>query len=198
MLGLDSHLALKHFDAKLILLQCRRSAALTHVEAHQRAMGNFLERIQTQQLQRRVDRRLRRLALHLHPEKAREHVHRQFVQTNAFRAQPRFEVVRIDREALKEFSLVQRGRPGQRICSAKSGGLLELHRIDLEEPRIESDTVTVDDQRSRNRGMEGLLQDEEGLSKTVSRLIPWPIFPEQGCEGFARCSRPSADGKIRR
>src|SRR5262249_16344361 len=90
-LGLDAELSLEDIDAELILAQRRRAPALAGVETHERPMGHFLERIETEHSQGGLNGRLRGPELHLVREQLGERLEGEFVEALALGAQPLLE-----------------------------------------------------------------------------------------------------------
>ena len=90
-LRLNTELTVEDVDAELILTQRRGAPALPGIEAHERAMGHFLQRIEAEQSQRRLDRRFRSLELQPVREQLGERLEGEFVKALSLGAQPLFE-----------------------------------------------------------------------------------------------------------
>ena len=91
-LWFGAELPLEDVDAQLILTQRRGAPALQGVEAHERAMGHFLQGIEAEQPQRRLDRRFGGPELHTVREQPGQRLEGELVQALPLGAQPLLEL----------------------------------------------------------------------------------------------------------
>jgi hypothetical protein len=81
--GLDAELLAHDGETRLVLPQRGAAASLRGIEPHERAMNGLLQRVQSEQAHRRLNRALRRRRTHLQAEQSSERVDGLLAKTHA-------------------------------------------------------------------------------------------------------------------
>ena len=131
-LRLDAELAAEHGDALLVLPERRAPPPEVGVEAHQRAMHRFLQRVQREQSQRRLHARLGGAGPALLGEQPRQPLQRQLAQALALAQQPLLERRLVDHEAAEQIATIERAGLFQRPGRPLGHALLEQGSVHLD------------------------------------------------------------------
>jgi len=177
--GLCSQLALQRLHALLVLTERRGPAALPRVEAHQGAMNGLLQRVQRQQPQGRLHRRLEVVRAHVMRQQLGERLERELAEPLALHRAPFLEHRLVDVETVQQIASIQRGRSLQRGRLFTVRRQLELGGVDPDAPRVQRDGVGPVYERRRGRAAEAAPQPRQRLAKSLARELLGIVAPQE-------------------
>ena len=171
LLRFHSELALKDCHARLVLLESRPPASPLGVEAHEAAVHGFLERVESDQPQRcleRVPGGSRRPALL--SEQPGQRLDRQLSQSRALGHQPVLEERAAEGKTLHEVTPVERHSPRERPRIPRLCQVLESAGVDVDPVRVQGHGLAGQGQARRIRCGQGSAEGEQGLPEATARL----------------------------
>ena len=183
-LGLGPELALERGDAELILAEGGGAATELLVESHQCPVHGLLERVERQELHRRVHGGLHVAALPLMGEQLGERLHGELSQSLPLAEEPFLEGWLREGEAGEEVAVIESRGPGERCGNRRLDVLFEGLSVDRHRGGVKGDGLPVGTQDIARR--QGLAEGGQGLAQTRPRLGCAHVAPQQSGELVAR------------
>ena len=184
-LGLDAELLLQYCHARLVLAEGGGPPALAHVEAHERAMDLFLERVDREQARGGMGGLFHPSCLAVALDEPAERVDGQLAEPRALDVQPLLEGRRRDVHAVEQRTLIERHGRLERLRRSTPHEPLECRDVELERGRGQRDRIALHEERARIGG-EDAAQAHHRLAQALPRLALPHVAPEESRERLAR------------
>ena len=194
--GSTPELALQDVDAHLVLAQRHAATPLPRIEAHQRPLHRFLQRVEAEQARGDGDGRRDRAVLNVVREQFRQRLDGQLAQPLALGHQPFLEGRLLHAEPLEQLAAVERPRFGERVGGPHRDQALERGDVDLHRRRHQRNRVGADVEDVAVVRRQGLADREQRLPQAVPRLRVRGLSPEERRQLVALVGLPGLDGQI--
>jgi hypothetical protein len=164
--------------AQLVLAEGAPAPAGLGVQLHERSIDLLTQRIDAEQPQPHLDRRLGRALAHVMAEQLRQRLQHELPQPLSLGQQPLLEWRLLDGQSREEISPIQRHGPLERVHRPAGRVALEGRHVDVDGGPVQGHRGPIQDERRGIRRGERPAKAEQRLAKAISRGVLPPASPE--------------------
>ena len=183
-------LAAEHLTAVAVLLERGTDPILIHVEPHEGAVHELLQRIEAQQPQGHLDSALDGTSDRIVVEQAAQDVVPQFLQPAALGREPSVELLAALGQARHQLATVKGRGQLQSFGRPVRGQPLEAHDIDLDGVGPDRCVARIDDKEIATIVGQRSAQPRQRLAQVGSRPVVGPVAPQEAGQPLPRLRPP--------